>query len=70
MIIANISGKRDVVTFVITAKKMLAEFYETNDSSSNDIEEPKQRIIETADKVIKNDFRRIIMGRVGHKFAK
>ena len=52
---ANINGKWDVVTFVITTKKILAAFYKTNDSSSNNIEEQKQRIIKMAAKFIKND---------------
>ena len=55
IMIGNINGKEDVVTFIFNAKKILAEFYDTIDSSSENIEEQKQRIIETAAKFIKND---------------
>ena len=55
VIIGNADGKSDVVTFVTTAKKILAEFYETVDSTSDDIEKQKLRIIETAAKFIKSD---------------
>ena len=44
VIIGNADGKSDVVTFVTTAKKILAEFYETVDSTSDDIEKQKLRI--------------------------
>ena len=55
IIITNINGKSDVVTFVTTAKKILAEFYETTDFTLEDVEEQKQRIIKTAAKIIKSD---------------
>ena len=55
IMIGNINGKEDVVTFIFNAKKILAEFYDTIDSSSENVEEQKQRIIETAAKFIKND---------------
>ena len=34
IMIGNINGKEDVVTFIFNAKKILAEFYDTIDSSS------------------------------------
>ena len=55
IMIGNINGKEDVVTFFFNAKKILAEIYDTIDSSSENIEGQKQRIIETAAKFIKND---------------
>ena len=53
IMIGNINGKEDVVTFIFNVKKILAEFYDAIDSSSENIEEQKQRIIETAAKFIK-----------------
>ena len=55
IMICNINGKEDIVTFIFNAKKILGEFYDKIDSSSENIEEQKQRIIETAAEFIKND---------------
>ena len=61
--IGNINGKEDVVRFIFNAKKILAEFYDTIDSSSENIEEQKQRIIETAAKFIKNDVKSLLSSK-------
>ena len=45
IMIGNINGKEDVVTFIFNAKKILAEFCETIDPSSENTEEQKQRIM-------------------------
>ena len=55
IIFANSDGKSNVVTFLPTAKKILTEFYDNNDPTSDDIEGQKRRILETAAKIIKNE---------------
>ena len=58
IIVTEINGKQNVVTFFSTAKCILHEFYAQRHSSDNS-ESEAIRIIETAAKLIKNDIKGI-----------
>ena len=55
IIFSHIDGKSNIVTFLSTAKKILAEFNEFNDPAADDIEVQKSRIVATAAKIIRNE---------------
>ena len=55
IIITSINGKPNVVTFYSTASTTLQQFY--SQSRSDDAEEDKLRLVETAAKIIKNDIK-------------
>ena len=55
IIIAEINGKSNVVTFTTTASKILHDFHQQ--SERDDSLREKMRIIETAAKLIKNDIK-------------
>ena len=58
IIIAEINGKSNVVTFTTTASKILHDFHQQ--SERDDSLREKMRIIETAAKLIKNDIKSVI----------
>ena len=58
IIVTEINGKHNVVTFLSTAKCILHEFYAQSRSTDNS-ESEAIRIIETAAKLIKNDIKGI-----------
>jgi len=57
IIITNINGKPNVVTFRTTATAILQEFHKHQDDV--DIKEQQMNIIKTAAKLIKNDLKSI-----------
>jgi len=57
IIISNINGNADVITFKTTVSKILQNFQKT--ASSNDDEIEKLRIIKTAADIIKNDIKQM-----------
>ena len=61
IVITDIDGKSNVVTFRTTASAVLQDFYAQRDDV--DIEEQKMNIINTAAKLIKNDIKSIATSR-------
>ncbi|CAG2250738.1 unnamed protein product [Mytilus edulis] len=57
IVIAEINGKSDVVTFKMTASEILHEFY--NQPKDEDIQVKQKRLIEVAAKLILNDIKSI-----------
>ena len=58
IIITDINGKPNVVTFQSTAKAVLQDFYQ-QDKKEPDTDVEKIRIIETAAKLIRNDIKSV-----------
>ena len=61
IIIAEINGKSNVVTFTTTASKILHDFH--RQSERNDSTREKMRVIKTAAKLIINDIKSIIQSK-------
>ena len=59
IIITDINGKANVVTFRTTASAILQEFYFRERQDDLDINEEQMNIIKTAAKLIKNDLKSI-----------
>ena len=55
IVISNIQGKSNVVTFLSTANKILSDF--RNDQSSEDANVEKLRVIQASAELIKNDIK-------------
>lgn len=60
IVITEVGGKQNVVTFQTTAANILQSFHEKN---AHDIGDEKTNIIETAAKLIKQDIKAIVQGK-------
>ena len=56
VIVNNVDGRPDVITFASTASKILQDFHKDNSNTQN-IEEEKMRIVKAAGDIIRNDIK-------------
>ena len=56
IIFGHLDGKKNEVTLIPNAKKILARFHENN-KESDDIESQKKRIVEAAGNIIKSEIK-------------
>ena len=67
IIIANINGNADVISFRSTASKVLQDFHKKQHSDDSEVE--KYRIIKAAADIIKNDIKELVNNTANYPTA-